>query len=185
MGAKADIRRMDADSFIEWAMAQPSGRYELYCGKVVAMAPERAVHAETKLAIAAHLRAECKARGLGCQTFGDGMALRIDARTVFEPDVSARCGPSLPGEATELVDPVIVVEVLSPSGMKIDTGIKLGAYFGLPSLRPYLIVDPMARTVIHHQRGEGDAIATRLVRAGDIALDPPGLVLPLSACFED
>lgn len=184
MGARAQGLRMDADSFIAWAMAQPTGRFELCGGEVVAMAPERALHAETKLAIAAHLRGECRTRGLGCQTFGDAMTIRIDATTVFEPDASVRCGPRLPDDATAVEDPVIIVEVLSPSTMKIDTGLKLGAYFSLASVQHYLIVNPMARSVIHHRREHGDTIATRLIREGSISLDPPGLILPLAACFE-
>jgi Uma2 family endonuclease len=41
--------RMTVEEFIGWAMAQPDGpRYELVAGEVVAMAPERAVHARRK-----------------------------------------------------------------------------------------------------------------------------------------
>ena len=40
---------MTSDEFIAWAMEQPEGkRYELFAGKVVAMAPERSAHALAK-----------------------------------------------------------------------------------------------------------------------------------------
>jgi Uma2 family endonuclease len=49
------------------------------------------------------------------------MAVRIDSFTVYEPGASIRCGPRLPDDATEFDDPVVVVEVLSPSTRHIDT----------------------------------------------------------------
>ena len=39
---------MTADEFIAWAMEQPRGRFELIGGEVVAMAPERLIHAESR-----------------------------------------------------------------------------------------------------------------------------------------
>jgi hypothetical protein len=53
----------------------------------------------------------------------------------------------------------------------------------VPSIRHYLAVDPDKRIVIHHARGAGDAIATRIVSEGEIALDPPGLIVPLATIF--
>ena len=45
-------RRMTADEFLDWAMAQPDGeRYELVAGEIVAMAPERASRARAKVAV--------------------------------------------------------------------------------------------------------------------------------------
>ena len=45
-------RRMTSDAFIAWAMEQPeTSHYELVAGEVVAMAPERSVHALTKAQI--------------------------------------------------------------------------------------------------------------------------------------
>ncbi len=43
------------------------------------------------------------------------MAVRVDDSNVFEPDASVRCGPRLVGDVTLILDPVIVVEVASPS----------------------------------------------------------------------
>jgi Uma2 family endonuclease len=112
------------------------------------------------------------------------MAVRIDEATIYEPDASLRCGPKLPEDDIELPDPVIVVEVLSPSTRAQDSGAKLEAYFRLPSVRHYLIVNTATRTVIHHARGGPDsngAIVTRIHGSkdagGELRLDPPGLVL--------
>ena len=96
----------------------------------------------------------------------DGMAVRIDDRTVYEPDALVRCGPPLPGDAIEVNDPVIVVEVVSPSSRGVDRGVKLASYFSLPSVRHYLIVDTDKRVVIHHRRGDEGRIEVRILHDG-------------------
>ena len=146
------------------------------------MAPERAAHARTKARVHRCLEDAIAAAGLGCEAFPDGMAIRIDEFTVYEPDASVRCGPPLPGDATELDNPAIVVEVLSPSTRGIDTGAKLEGYFRLGSLRHYLILMPESGVAIHHQR-DADRIVTTVQRDGELGLDPPGLVLAVAALF--
>ena len=61
---------------------------------------------------------------------------------------------------------------------------KLGGYFTVASVRHYLIVDPDKQMVIHHARGTGDVLQTRLVSAGQIHLDPPGLGVAIESFFE-
>src|SRR5690349_5827172 len=131
--------RMNADDFIGWAMAQETGRYELFEGEVITMAPERAAHNELKLELAIRLRQSVREAGLQCQVFTDGMAVRVDASTVFEPDATVRCGGRLDPNAVESADPVIVVEVLSPSTGTTDSNLKLDQYFRLASVQHYLI----------------------------------------------
>ena len=174
-------KRLTADEFIAWAMAQ-DGRFELLEGEVVAMAPERAAHARTKGNVFTALRTALAAGTGGCEAFPDGMAIRIDEFTVYEPDASVRCGPPLPGDATELDNPVIVVEVLSPSTRGIDTGAKLEGYFRLGSLRHYLILMPKSGVVIHHQRETG-RIVTTVRRDGELSLAPPGIVVAVASLF--
>ena len=65
----------------------------------------------------------------------------------------------------EIPNPVVVVEVLSPSTAADDQGVKLDGYFSLPSVQHYLIVDPDRRVMIHHKR-RPDAIETRIFREG-------------------
>ena len=108
--------RMTADEFIVWAMQQPEGhRYELVAGEVVGMAPERAAHARVKHRICEDLSQAIRAAELPCEAFPDGMSVRVDADTVYEPDALVRCGPRLDDDAVEVADPLIVVEVVSPS----------------------------------------------------------------------
>lgn len=170
--------RMTSDEFIAWAMSRPKGeRYELAAGEVVAMAPERAAHARAKLRIVRRLAEAIEAQGLPCEAYTDGMAVEVDAETIYEPDATLRCGAPLPDDAVRMTDPIIVVEVLSPSTRARDAGAKLEDYFRLPSVRHYLIVKTENRTVIHHARDAAGAITTRIVTDGALHLDPPGIEL--------
>lgn len=170
--------RMTSDEFIAWAMEQPGGqRFELVAGEVVGMAPERSSHALMKFHIARRLAESVERQGLPCQVYPDGMAVEVDDATTYEPDALVRCGSPLPDNAVKLNDPVIVVEVLSPSTRARDAGAKLADYFRLPSVRHYLIVRTEDRAIIHHARGSDGTILTRIVRDGPLHLDPPGLVV--------
>ncbi len=170
--------RMTSDEFIAWAMERPEGEhYELVAGEVVAMAPERSAHALGKGRIYRRLAEAVEAAGLPCTVYPDGMAVEVDAGLVYEPDVMVRCGEPLPPDAVKVTDPLIIVEVRSPSTGGRDSGAKLEDYFRLPSLRHYLIVKIENRTVIHHVRDGDGAIRTHIVRDGSLTLDPPGIVL--------
>jgi Uma2 family endonuclease len=177
-----------ADEFIAWALEQATGRFELDNGAVVAMAPERVDHTRTKRNVTIALHNAIGARELPCEVLPDGASVRVNDRTVYEPDALIRCGPLAPGGAMEVGDPVVVVEVVSPSSRGIDTGAKLAAYFSLPNVRHYLIVDTDKRVVIHHRRegkgrdGEGD-IRVRILGAGQLSLDPPGLSIDVRDLF--
>ncbi len=164
---------MTVDEFLAWAEDQ-EGRHELFNGQVYAMAPERSGHALTKLAIHTALIDGIRRSGLPCTVYPDGMTVRVGKDAAHEPDALVRCGPKLPADAIEVPDPVIVVEVLSPSTRRIDAVRKLAGYFSLESVHHYLIVDPETLPVIHHQRQAGGTILTRLLSEGMLRFDPPG-----------
>ena len=186
----AALKQMTVDEFLLWAEGK-EGRWELHDGQPVLissaapvmMSPERAAHIRTKFSAAKALDGAVATAGLPCEVFADGMAVRIDATTTFEPDASIVCGPRRLDETIEIDDPIIVVEVLSPSTAAIDHGRKLSGYFSLASVQHYLILDPERRVAIHHKRGQGDAIETRVLTGGAARLDPPGFEVAVEALF--
>lgn len=178
-------KRLTADAFIDWAMAQPTGRYELVAGEVVAMSPERVGHARVKFAAPRALDRAVRDARLACEVFPDGVSVVIDDATVYEPDALLRCGAPLDREALRVPDPVVVVEVLSPSTRAADLGGKLDGYFRLASVRHYLIVKTATRSVIHHWRDDAGDLRTASLTGGALALDPPGLRLDVEALFAD
>ena len=60
--------RMSRDDYRRWAEAQARGRFERVDGVVVAMAPERASHADQKALIWLALRQAVAAAGLPCHS---------------------------------------------------------------------------------------------------------------------
>ena len=93
------------------------------------------------------------------------------------PDVLVYCGPRVPRGVQEVGNPLILVEVLSPSTKKRDHGVKLEGYFTLPSLFHYLIIDPERRLLVHHRPGVAE---TEIVTGPRLQLEPPGLDVDLT-----
>ena len=175
---------MTREAFHRWAEAQPRGRFERVGGEVVAMAPERWIHASVKARIWRALDREITDRGLPCQAAPDGMTVEVGDDTDYEPDALVNCGPPMADDATVAPSPIVIVivEVLSPSTASIDASGKLADYFLVPSVQHYLLVRPARREFIHHRR-LGDGIETRVLRDGVVVLDPPGIELILEEVF--
>lgn len=174
--------RMTVDEYLDWAVGRP-GRYELFRGEVFAMSPETSGHAETKANVHAALLAAIRQQRLSCHVLPDGMTVRIDSDTAYEPDVLVYCGQKLPPSAIEVPEPMILVEVLSPSTRRIDVSRKLADYFRLPSVMHYLIIDFARPHVLHHARGTSGTILTRIVTEGTVTLDPPGIEFAVAEIF--
>ena len=113
----------------------------------------------------------------------DSAAVRIDARSLYQPDALVYCGEPVCADALEIPNPIVVFEVLSPGNAATDLRDKLRGYFLVPSIEHYLIVDPDNHLVIHHARGEADIVATRIISDGTIRLDPPGIELQVRELF--
>lgn len=135
----ASTAPLDEASFFE-LIATRDGRFELHDGVIYAMAGGSQAHA----AISANALVALAglARPKGCTVLGPDFHVRAgfqdDVRLVL-PDAWVRCGPSDP-QARSADDPVVVVEVLSPSTMAFDRGGKLELYFSIPSLQHVLLV---------------------------------------------
>jgi len=118
----------------------PEGeRWQLVEGEVVRM---MAGGTRRHAAISANLTAALlpRARKRGCHVLPDMLVRRHDVEdTAVAPDVLVTCGAG-PGTARFVDDPVVVVEVLSPSTMVIDRGAKLAFYETLPSLAHIVLV---------------------------------------------
>ena len=174
--------RMNVDEFLAWAEHQP-GRYELIDGEVLGMSPQRARHTRTKYRVQNALDRAIEEAGLPCEMLADGLTVQVDPQTAYEPDALVQCGEAIADDSIVATHPIIVVEVLSPSTSHVDTGQKLAGYFRVPGVMHYLIVDPGKTLVIHHRRGEGEMIETRIASSGTVALHPPGLSLSVADFF--
>jgi Uma2 family endonuclease len=174
-------QRLSREDFRCWAEGQ-SVRYERVCGEPVAMSPERIQHVRVKARVWAALDRAIASAGVNCEALNDGVTLEIDEDTDYEPDAVVNCGPPALPDDVAATNPVIVVEVLSPSTQSIDTSDKLAGYFKLAAVQHYLIVSTRHREVIHHRR-QGDAIVSRVVNIGTIQLDPPGITVDMAEFY--
>jgi Uma2 family endonuclease len=176
---------MTVEEYLAWADAQPErSRTELINGQIVAMAPERVGHVEAKLAAVIALKTAIARAGLPCHALTDGVAVKVDDHTAYEPDALVYCGAKLPGHSMIVPNPVIVVEVLSPTTAHTDTSAKLVGYFKLSSVYHYLIINVDLRTVTHHARGADGPRPGLTLRSGILPLDPPGLEIEIPGLFE-
>jgi Uma2 family endonuclease len=174
-------QRLTREEFHRWTEGQ-RGRFERIAGEPVAMSPERIQHIRLKTRVWAALDRAVRDAGLECEALGDGVTIEVDAETDYEPDAVVNCGPRVPSDATAATNPVIVVEVLSPSSQAIDTGEKLADYFRVASIQHYLIVRVRRQEIIHHRR-VGESIVSCAVNVGGIRLDPPGIVLDVADVY--
>jgi Uma2 family endonuclease len=177
-------RAMTVADYLAWVEAQGEvKRVELINGQVVAMSPELVVHNRTKGRVLAALQRALVKAGIEGEAFTDGLTVPIETHTAYEPDAMVRCGAPLPGSARTVSDPVVVVEVVSPTSAHTDTSAKLIGYFKLDSVRHYLVIDPETRTVTHHVRGDDGAVSARTLSEGTLRLDPPGLTVNIVELF--
>ena len=147
------------------------------------MSPERLGRVLTKHAVVSALATAISRAGAPCLAIPDGIGVRVSSRSFYQPDALVHCGPRLPPDTLEIADPVIVVEVLSPSTAAYDQSVKLAAYFSLSSVMHYLVLSPEQRMVVHHKRGQGELIETRILREGALRLDPPGIEVQAGELF--
>ena len=174
---------MSVEEFIGWSQNQPGQRFELINGRPELMSPENLRHVVTKAAVWQALTRAAKSAQVKLQVLADGMTVRIDDRTAYEPDAMIYTGDPLPGDTVVVPAPLVVVEVLSPGSRATDTGAKLKGYFKVASIVHYLIIDADDKSVTHHRRTGAEVIETRVLREGVLVLDRPGLEVAISEFF--
>lgn len=96
-----------------------------------------------------------------CAVFSSDQKISIaETRSYYYPDLSVVCGPwkNLGDEPDTITNPVVIVEVCSPSSFHRDHGQKLDRYLLISSLREYVIVQQDTAQVDVYRRGEGGAL---------------------------
>ncbi len=187
----AALRLWDFRSEADYLAAERAGitKHEYYQGEVTAMAGARLVHNDVQSAINAALRT--RLRGRGCKTLGSDMRVHIPVHAFYTyPDVVVYCGKAelLPQEFDTLLNPTLLVEVLSPSTRGYDLGEKWLRYRAIASLEHYLVVDTEKPFVLLYSRSErpSEWLLTELSDLTDVLLLPAlGVELPLQEIYED
>ena len=175
------LQKMSVADFIAWDDAQAE-RHEFVNGEIFAMVGGTLNHARVvgQLAriIGNHLE------GSGCEVFSESTKVVVDDSAVFLPDVFVTCSKTQPGTGTVADEPVLIIEVVSPSTRGYDYGTKPAIYRRLPSLRQYVLVDPVERTAESHTRqDDGSWKLVDHTDSGEIPMAVIDLALPLKHVF--
>ncbi len=146
------VTRMSAEEFLEWGLHQEL-RYELVDGVAVAMAGAKQRH--DRIVAAALGMLYNMLRGHECRHFTADIAVRIPAGNIRRPDAGIDRG--LPDDdATTAAEPLLALEVLSPSTRDFDMFGKLEEYKTVPTLVHIVIVDPDKPQVFHWSRSPNE-----------------------------
>ena len=117
-------------------------KHEYYQGEIFAMAGAKINHNLISGNLYHALRK--KLGGKSCQPFNSDQRIYIPANSLFTyPDVSIVCDgfKTLNDDNTNLLNPAVIIEVLSASTKSYDRGDKFKLYRDIPSLKEYLLVD--------------------------------------------
>ncbi len=128
-------------------------------------------------------------RGRPCETFAGDLRVRVSATGLYTyPDVVVVCGEAqfADAELDTLLNPTVVIEVLSKSTADYDRGTKFAHYRSLPSLQEYLVFAQDEALVEHHTRQQDGRWLLAEVRdpAAVLELAAIGCRLPLTEVYE-
>ncbi len=137
-----------------WRMEEDSDvKHEYFQGRIYSMAggsePHSLISTNTLVEIGFLLR------GNPCRAYNSDMRIKAKANGLETyPDVSVICGEPqyIEGRTDVITNPVLIVEVASPSTEKYDRSQKFELYRAMPDLQTYLIIDQARVYVEYHQK---------------------------------
>ena len=126
--------------------------------------------------------------GASCRVHTSDMMLKVSDDKYLYPDVSVVCGaPEYEDESRlALVNPILVVEVTSPSSSQDDRGSKRESYLRMPSVCAYLVIDQHRVNVEQYERADVGWRLQVFTRLEDvIKLEALEIELPLARVYRD
>lgn len=174
----------------EYLLRERAAEYksEYVDGEIRAMTGASRKHGRVAINIGASLYAQL--RGGQCEAFMSDMRVKVPQRkSYFYPDVVVVCGKSEVEDENEdtILNPTLIVEVLSPSTAAYDHTEKWESYRKLPSLRDYLLVaQDEPRVERYTRQGDQDLWLFSETRGMDavLQLESTGCTLALRDVYE-
>jgi Uma2 family endonuclease len=155
-------------------------------GFIVAMTGASRAHNVVTVNVSRELGNQLEGRP--CEVYVADMRVKVEATGTYRyPDVVVACGDIAfeDAELDTLLNPVVIVEVLSPSTESVDRGEKLAHYRRLPSLREYLLISqdaPQIETFV--RRGDGWLLSDVSGLDASVHLASIDCVLPLRRVYD-
>ena len=165
--AEPAIRHMTLAEFLRWEDGTDT-RYELIRGAPVAMAPPARAHGVLCPRLAGLIDAGLRSRRPCMAQVEAGIVPPSRDDTFYVADLAVTCSPlQRDGQVAE--DPVLLVEILSPSTERHDRRTKVPAYREIDSVQEILLIDSQS-VYAEILRREGNRWMTELVRGRDAVL---------------
>jgi Uma2 family endonuclease len=160
-------------------------KHEFLDGEIYAMAGGSPDHAALAAALIRIVGGQLPP---GSRAFTSDLRVRIAATGLTTyPDAAVICGPTLraPEDPLAVVNPVLLVEITSPSTEEYDRGEKLRHYKSLPSLREVLIVSHRAPHLTLHRRQASDWTVTTAETGAVLDLASVGARIAVDEVYRD
>ena len=154
---------------------------EFFDGEVFAMSGGTPLHSQIATNLAAEFRHHVK--GKRCVPYNSDLRLKVEATGLLTyPDLSVVCGPIQFAEGTDdtVVNPTVIVEVLSDSTEAYDRGKKFENYRQMPSLREYLLASQKEPRIEQFVRQENEQWLLREAAGLEATLALPSLEIKIS-----
>lgn len=153
--SSAAVKRLRPSEYLAFERASRT-KHEFFDGEVFAMAGGSASHNLIAVNLAGELRNALKDGP--CRVFSSDMRVLCPTGLRTYPDISVCCGePKYEDEQQDtLLNPLVIIEVLSPTTEKYDRVKKFEHYRSIPSLREYVVV-ASDRQVVEHYSRQADA----------------------------
>ncbi len=149
---------MSPAEYLAFERAQTDARHEYLNGEIVAMSGASLAHNTIVSNLVISLGIQM--RGRSCNVFANDMRVKIPATSLYTyPDVVAFCGvPELEDKTADtLLNPSVIIEVLSPSTEAYDRGAKFAHYQRIDTLQAYVLVSQdRPRIELFIKRTSGD-----------------------------
>ena len=150
-------------------------RSEYIDGEVYAMSGASRQHTTIAFNIAGELRPQL--RGRRCEGHLSDRRVGVGSRAYFYPDVVVVCGDAQyeADQLDTLLNPTLIIEILSPSTAGFDAGEKFDMYRTLDSLQEYLLVAQDRCHIIHYVRRSDNTWLLSETRDMSARLDLPSI----------
>lgn len=129
-------------------------KHEYFNGEIFQMAGASEKHIVINGNTFASLHFQLKKRP--CKGYQSDMRLHIPATGLFTyPDIAVVCGKSefLPdGKLDTLLNPILIIEILSTSTEGYDKGVKFDNYRSIESLEEYLLISQDSKRVMRYTK---------------------------------
>lgn len=160
---------------------------ELVNGEIIAIPGTRPRHNALTVNVMIGLGTRLRAQGSPCLVLNSDQRIRSDATTLNTyADVVVACSPRFHAKYRDaLVNPTVIVEVLSRSTEGYDRGAKFAHYRTIESFAEYVLVWQRARRVEHFKRLESGQWLLTLLEGDEALLELPslGCAIPLGEIF--